>query len=343
MGLDNATILSDKIQNCFVKIVDQAIKNEPDIDKALACVLKYLKGENTQFDNLLKEYSVSKNYLCQMILSNFFEINYYRYKNYMWLDTKRDHLVEMIKTGKIEARDANSVLNSYSGNDGIFILNDVLLYFAHICPTYSYKVVKNLVNEPFVHNIYKLYPLALNEHLLTLDDEHSMPLSKKEILLYDLYEIIVNESERVLFSEGKYPKFSRGYLQELANTLKKYSGHDKKKTNVHMSIIKAFDKRIIEQGDDLDKILTVELAIMTLIQKKKVHFPLEDFEMRLLDEYNKMKKDKKNLISFYDFYRNFIVKVIIINFWQLDSNDMLQDLEELKPLTNEKEKTYKKL
>lgn len=340
---NSATALSDKIQNCLIKIVNEAIKNEDDIDKAMTLVMEFLKGNNSIFDDILKDYSVSKNYLSQMLLSNFFEINYYRYKNYLWLDAKRSQLINKIKNGNIEARDANKFLVRYCDNSDNFILNDVLLYFAHICPTYSYKVVSLLINEPFIENLYKLYPLALNEHLLTLDDSHSMPLNKKEILLYDLYEIIVTESERVLFSEGKYPKFSRGYLQDIANTLKKYNGHDKSKTNLHMSIIKAFDKRMNEKGDDLDKILTVELAITTSTQKEKLHFPLESFETRLLDEYRTMTKDKKNLVSFYDFYRNFVIKVIIINFGMMSSEVMLQDLEELKSLICSEEKIYKKI
>lgn len=49
--------------------------------------------------------------------------------------------------------------------------------------------------------------------MLTLDDSYS----PKELLLYTFYETLINETEKIEFSNGGFPIPDAGYTQRLAN------------------------------------------------------------------------------------------------------------------------------
>ncbi len=330
--MGNITYLSDSIQNCINDLFTTSYKKTDDFIESLIELSSYLLSESDKYDDVLNKYEgVSKNLLNQMILSNFSEITYYRRKNGIQLDGVRLNIL-------------NSVEMADSNNNGVMsllycdihqfttMLNDVLLYFWHPSPIYSYNVVKSMNEDDFAKKLYPLYPLAVNEHMLTMDDSYN----DKEFLLYTLIEIMITVTERLTFSNGSYPIPHPGYLQEIANTLKKHNGNNKTLPNLHKQIIEEFNSKVgISKGNDYNKILLLEILLSTIQTKHRCCIPESKEEKEIVETLHKTNFSLEDLSSLYDNNEKQIISSLISDWNMFPNETMLFDIEWLESAKNQ--------
>lgn len=337
--MGNITYLSDSIQNCLNDLFSTSYKKTDDFLKSLVEISGHLLSESNKYDNILNKYEgVNKRLLNQMILSNFLEITYYRRKNGIQLDDVRLNIL-------------NSVEMADSNNNGVMsllycdihqfatMLNDVLLYFWHPSPMYSYNIVKSMSEDGFAKNLYPIYPLALNEHMLTMDDSYN----EKEFLLYTLIETMVTATERLTFLSGNYPIPDAGYLQEIANTLKKHNGNNKNISNLHKQILEEFNSKVgMTQGNNYNKILLLEILLSTVQTKHRCCIPESKEEKQIVEMIHKTNLSLEDLSDLYDNNEDQIISSLI-NDWNMFPNEtMLSDIKWLEAVKQQGAKTLKK-
>lgn len=316
--MENIEYLSDRIQNCFIELFVTSYEETDDYMKSLVEVSNYLLNNNNKHDNILSKYDgVSKSLLNQMILSNFLEISYYRRKNGIQLDDIRLNIL-------------NSVENENTTNGSISLLycdihqfstmiNDVLLYFWHPSPIYSYNAVKSMYQENFAKLLYQIYPLSMNEHALTLNDS----FNQKEFLLYTLIESMINATERLSFSNSTPPIPNPGYLQNIANKLKECNGTDPLLPNLHKEILEEFNSKAkISKGINYDKILILEMLISTIQTKQSCFIPLSKNEKNIIESLNPKVFSLEYISNFYDFNEEKIISSLITD-WNMFSNETI--------------------
>lgn len=337
--MENISYLSDKIQNCLNDLFSTSYKKTDDFLKSLVEISGYLLSESNKFDNILNKYDgVNKSLLNQMILSNFSEITYYRRKNGIKLDDVRLNIL-------------NSVEMVDSNNNGLMsllycdihqfatMLNDVLLYFWHPSPMYSYNIVKSMSEDGFAKNLYPIYPLALNEHMLTMDDSYN----EKEFLLYTLIETMITATERLTFSSGNYPIPDAGYLQEIANTLKKHNGNNKNIPNLHKQILEEFNSKVgISQGKNYNKILLLEILLSTVQTKHRCCIPESKEEKQIVEMIHKTNLSLEDLSDLYDNNEGQIISSLINDWNMFPSETMLSDVKWFEAVKQQGTKTLKK-
>lgn len=337
--MENTTYLSDSIQNCLNDLFSTSYKKTDDFLKSLVEISGYLLSESNKYDNVLNKYEcVNKSLLNQMILSNFSEITYYRRKNGIQLDDVRLNIL-------------NSVEMADSNNNGVMsllycdihqfatMLNDVLLYFWHPSPMYSYNIVKSMSEDSFAKNLYPIYPLAVNEHMLTMDDSYN----EKEFLLYTLIETMITATERLTFSSGNYPIPDARYLQEIANTLKKHNGNNKNIPNLHKQILEEFNSKVgMSQGKNYNKILLLEILLSTVQTKHRCCIPESKEEKQIVEMIHKTNLSLEDLSDLYDNNEGQIISSLI-NDWNMFPNEtMLSDVKWFEAVKQQGIKTLKK-
>lgn len=132
--------LSDQVQNCLNELFNEAYKKSQNYIEAISKISIYLVGDNNTYNYVLKMYSnVNRELLNRMVLSNFLEITYYRRKNDIPLDKKRLSILECALSSY---NDSLMDLIYFDAKQFFLMLNDVLLYFWHLSPIYSFNVVK---------------------------------------------------------------------------------------------------------------------------------------------------------------------------------------------------------
>lgn len=335
--MQNITYLSDNIQNCLNNLFSTSYKKTDDFNKSLIDVANYLVTESEEYDVILDNYDgVNKGLLNQMIFSNFSEINYYRRKNGIQLDEERLYILNSVE--KPDSPNSAYMLLLYCDVEQFAtMINDVLLYFWHPSPMYSYNIVKSMSKDGFAKNLYPVYPLAVNEHMLTLDDSYN----EKESLLYTLIETMINTTERLTFSKGEYPIPNAGYLQEIANTLKKHNGSNPSLPNLHKQILEEFNSRVgIDKGNDYNKILLLEILLSTIQTKHRCCIPESKEEKHIVEMIHKTNHSLEDLSKLYD---NNEVQIIssLINDWNMFPIETM--LSDIKYFKNVKEENVKKL
>lgn len=315
--------LSDQVQNCLNELFNEAYKKSQNYIEAISKISIYLVGDNNTYDYVLKKYSnVNRELLNRMVLSNFLEITYYRRKNDIPVDKKRLSILECAVSSY---NDSLMDLIYFDAKQFFLMLNDVLLYFWHLSPIYSFNVVQSMIKDGFAKKLYDIYSLAMSEHMLTLDDSYS----PKELLLYTFYETLINETEKIEFSNGGFPIPDAGYTQRLANILKKYNGNNPELSNIHKIILDVFTFRThIDKNDD-DKLLMVEIIISTIRAKQTVRFPLEPEEKALIASFDTSDKSAESISRFYDTNQQVIISSLLNNWNYFSNEEILGDLPEL--------------
>lgn len=220
----------------------------------------------------------------------------------------------------------------FDSNQFFIMLNDVLLYFWHLSPIYSYNIVQSIVKDVFAKKLYSIYYLAMSEHILTLDDS----FSTKQFLLYTFYEILISETEKIEFSNGVFPIPDAGYTQRLANILKTYNGSNLKLLNIHKKILDNFTSRTHLNENDDNKSLMIEIIISTIRAKQTYGFPLEQEEKILIDSFDKSDKSAASMTELYDKNQQVIVSSLINNWNYFPDEELLSDLTELKDTKQKK-------
>lgn len=329
----NFQFLSDQVQNCLNELFNETYKKDQSYIDAVSEISVYLIGENDKYDYILNKYNnVNKELLNQMVFSNFLEITYYRRKNDIPVDKERLSIlnnVESITSSKSEGLMDLMYLDS---KQFFLMLNDVLLYFWHLSPIYSYNIVQCIIKDGFAKKLYSIYPLAMNEHMLTLDDS----FSAKQLLLYTFYETLINATERIEFSNGGFPVPDAGYTQRLANILKIYNGKNPKLLNIHKEIFDDFTNRTNLNKKDENKTLIIEIIISTIRAKQRYGFPLEQEEKCLIDLFDKSDKSAASITELYDNNQQVIVSSLINNWNYFSDEELLGDLPELKDTKQKK-------
>ena len=305
--MENVTYLSDNVQSCFENLFYTIDKKE-NFRESLFEVAVYLTSDSDKYDDFLGKYiGVNKNLLKQMILSNFLEMNYYRQKMGIKLDDERLNILKAIETDDLND---NSFLLLYCDLK-LFakMINDVLLYLYHPSEIYSYNVVNCIIKDGFNEKLYSIYPLALSEHILTLNDK----FTTREFLIFTLIEIIINATEKLYFSEGKSFSTDSTYIQEVSNKLKQHNGNDTSVFNLYKQIIDDFKNRI---GNNYNKVLMIEIFISFIQFKRNYCIPISILEKDMLEIINKNDYSKEDLIVLYDNNEEQIISLLIDN-WSM--------------------------
>lgn len=318
--------LSDRAQQCLNALFTKAYKKTDDYFPALAEVAIYLlNSDEKDYDDLLKDYKgITKQMLVKMANSNFFELTYYRNKNGVKLDNFRQTNLDFIE-GEV-----NGIAKCIIGDAYQFveILNDVLFYFWHVSPIYSYNATKAIRESGIHKTLYAdVYDLAVLEHALTIQN---MELTDKEFLYYTLIECMSNAVERQVFAAGKYP-IPVGYRELMYDTLKKYNGRDKDLPNLHTEVIEEFtNKTGLENGPDYDKILIVEMLSQILNLKRQIIAPTKD-ERDLYIGIEIVDKNIESISEFYDKNKEKIIESLISNWMFYPDDIVLSDRNMFEP------------
>ena len=337
--MENISYLSDRIQNCLNDLFSTSYKKTNNFNKSLIDISNYLVTESKKYDDILNKYEgVNKCLLNQMILSNFLEITYYRRKNGIKLDDVRLNILNSVELADSNNNGLLSLLYCDT-QQFVTMINDVLLYFWHPSRVYSYNVVKSINEDGFAKKLYQIYPLALNEHMLTLDDSYN----EKEFLLYTLIEIMITATERLQFLSGNYPIPNVEYLQEITNTLKKHNGNNKNIPNLHKQILEEFNYRVdMAQGNNYNKILLLEILLSTVQTKHICCIPESTEEKQIVEMLHKTNLSLEDLSNLYDNNEEQIISSLI-NDWNMFPNEtMLYDVECLKAVKEQCVKTLNK-
>ena len=329
----NFQFLSDQVQNCLNELFNETYKKGQSYIDAISEISAYLIGGNDKYDYVLNKYNnVDKELLNKMVLSNFLEITYYRRKNDIPVDKERLSILNTVENITSSKSEELMDLMYLDRKQFFLMLNDVLLYFWHLSPIYSYNIVKCIIKDGFAKKLYSIYPLAMNEHMLTLDDS----FSAKQLLLYTFYETLINATEKIEFSNGEFPVPDAGYTQRLANILKKYNGKNPKLLNVHKEIFDNFTNRTSLNEKDENKTIMIEIIISTIRAKQRYGFPLEQEEKCLIDLFDKSDKSAASIAELYDNNQQVIVSSLINNWNYFSDEELLGDLPELKDTKQKK-------
>lgn len=336
--MENIEYLSDIIQNCFNELFSTSYKETSDYEKSLVEITNYLFNNNNKYDNILRKYDgINKQLINQMVLSNFLEISYYRRKNGVQLDHIRLNVLNLVENENMD----DSIVSLFEPNIHQFsiMINDVLLYFWHPSPIYSYNAVKSIYQKRFSEILHQIYPLSIHEHALTLNDS----FTEKEFLLYTLIESMINASERLSFSNNMPPIPNHGYLQEIANQLKKHNGREPLLPNLHKEILDEFNSKAkISKGNNYDKILILEILLSTIQAKQTCCIPLSKDEKHILNGLEYVNISLERISNFYDFNEKKIISSLIDNWNMFPNETMLLDTTIFESIKSKETKNFKK-
>lgn len=339
--MQNITYLSDNVQNCLNDLFSIAYnKKNDDFMESILEISSYLMSKSNEYDDVLNKYEgVSKSLLNQMILSNFLEITYYRRKNGIKLDDVRLNIFNSLETSNSNNNGLMSLLYCDMQQFATMV-NDVLLYFWYPFPMYSYNIVKSMSEDGFAKKLYAIYPLAHNEHILTLD----YSCTEKEFLLYTLIETMITATERLTFSNGNYPIPNAGYFQDIANKLKKHNGSNPTLPNLHKEVLEEFNTRVgISKGNNYNKILLLEILLSTVQAKNRCFIPESKDEKQIIETLNKTNFTLEDLSSLYDNNEEQIISSLI-NDWNMFPNEIiLSDVECFETVKEQGVKTLNKV
>ena len=150
-------------------------------------------------------------------------------------------------------------------------------------------------------------------------ESQQINLSKKEIILGNLVEKIIDEIERVQFKNEIIPTFNSMYRQNNKMIIEEYS--DSSINDISSRIIDGFNEIPLENDDC---ILIMEMVISILNVKKDMDMDTSDDEVELLNQITSINGDKKKLVDFYRNNRDRIIKVFINNYFDILKQDILK-------------------
>ena len=316
---NNCSFLSSNLQDCFFEIFNYISKENEYMD-AVAQMTYYFADVNNDYDFIVNKYpGINKELLIKMVLSNFLEINYYRLENNIEIDDDRKFFIEKV----ISYNNSSHMLDllCLNGNQIAIMINDVLLYFWHLSPIYSYNAVMSMKKSRFDKYLNNLYPLAKMEHSLTMMSE----FSDKEYLLFTLYECIVNEVERIDFANGNYPSPDPEYLLRIKNQLYQYNGTNNKEINLYKRIINKYRERCSIDNIPVYKKLLITMCEALLKHKKDDNISYEDFESKFMEIVNNLKHE-----DLFDKYGDNIIGVFLDNLGYVDIYDIINSQDPTK-------------
>lgn len=334
MKKNDVTYLSDRAQQCLNGLFEKAYEKTEEYIQALGEVSIYLLTDSNEYDNFLEGYpGVTKEQLVKMTQSNFFELTYYRRENGVKLDNWRQSHLDFIEQEPNQTKVMMDDIYQFAE-----MINDVLFYFWHVSPIYSYNAVKALQGSRVCEVLYsEVYDLSVLEHALTLQNAE---YSDKEFLYYTLIECMSNAVERQVFKDGNYPA-PAGYQQLMCNMLKKHNGYNPELPNLHAEVLEEFSSKTgLKDGPDYDKILITEMLTQGLNLKRQI-FPPERDESDLYIQIEMLDQNVDSISEFYDNNKEKIIGCLISN-WMFYTDEIL--LSDISMFTSAKEtaKKYEK-
>ena len=313
---------SKEVQNCFITIFSHIYNKCNNYEDTISKLTFYLANpDNHDYDFILEKYdNVDKTILLRMICSNFVEINYYRKINKIPLDEERLFFLNKLMNN-------NHLLDLVccTTKQLSIIINDVLLYFGHVSPIYSYNIVKSMAISGVDKQLFNIYPYAEEEHSQTL----SYTFDRKEYLLFTLYEIIVTETERIIFASNSFPIPDVDYLSIVKMLLERFGNSE---LYLYDRILNTFDKRI--DGASGDKAYVIQIAYNLLKQMKLENMVLDNSELSYMDECIKI-KDVLSANTYYDNNKKNIIKILLDNSFIIENEHLLKDLPEQAEITKQ--------
>lgn len=275
-------------------------------------------SKSKMYDHVFEKYpGVTRKLVNQMIVAKFLEFNYYRAKKDIVIDINRVVLLKnfiesVILAAELRVRGSMVGLNV---KDSIHLINDAYLYLSHLSDTYSINAMKDGKEDAFDELVSAIYPFSRIDHALKSEEN----LSRKEILLGNLVEKIIDEVERVQFNNDITPTFNYMYRQNNKMIINNNNSDDS--NNICTGIINSFSD--IPLNND-DVISMVEMALSILFFKKDMDIELSSEEKEILNSINLIKDNKEKLITYYNANRDKIIKVFINNFFDVQKEDIFK-------------------
>ena len=318
--------ISAEIQNCFSEIFLQACRDcHNNYSEIMKRVALFLKGTTThEYDSILNEYQgVTKDLLKMMLFSNFIEINYYRYKSNIPLDTLRLKSIQIVEK-KVKSDNILNYIEHKGAALYMAILNDVLIYFNHLSKTFSYNVVTLMKSTGYDKNIYLFYSFARLEHLLTL---YENDLTNRDKILGILLDCIILTVERIQFSLKQTPIFNENYKIEIDNILKSnYS--------IYSEIIQNFKERANLSTDNTSvKKELLEILFLVIEYRSSVGMPLSVFEFNFLKNTPSIMNSLANISNYFTENEDYIMTELIRD-WSILIMDNIMRTEVYFPGSN---------
>lgn len=321
--MDNdISFISENIQRCFKEMFEEGFKKcgYKNYNDTVHTISNYLmnNSNNKMYDYVLEKYpGVSRKLINQMVIAKFLEFNYYRIKKDIAIDYNRAMLVKGFFDSIITtaAFGVGRSMVGISVKDSIPIISDAYLYLSHLSDTYSINAIKSGKEDDFDDFISSIYPFCKMDYALNSEEN----LSRKEIILGNLVEKIIDEIERVQFKNDIIPTFNSMYRQNNKMIIEEYS--DDSINDISSRIIDGFNE-IPLQNDDC--ILIMEMVISILSVKKDIDMDISHDEVELLDQITSINDDKKKLVDFYRNNRDKIIKVFINNYFDILKQDILK-------------------
>ena len=319
---NNITFISENIQNCFKELFAEGFKKcgYKNYNDTVHTISNYLmpNPNNKTFDYVLEKYpGVSKRMIIQMVITKFLELNYYRIKKDIVIDYKRATLVKGFLDSIVTsaAFGVNRAMVGISIKDLIPIISDAYLYLSHLSDTYSINACKDGKEDNFGDLVSTLYPLCKMDYVLNSEDN----LSRKEIILGNIVEKIIDEIERVQFKNDIIPTFNSMYRQNNKMIIEEYS--DNSSNDICSRIIDGFNDVPLENDDC---ILIMEMVVSILSEKKDMDMDLTSNESKILKHINHIRDNRNKLIEYYRINRDNIIKVFINNYFDIPKQDILK-------------------
>ena len=140
-----------------------------------------------------------------------------------------------------------------------------------------------------------------------------------------------------------YPVPYPGYLQDIANKLKKHNGSNKTLPNLHKQIIEEFNSKVgISKGNDYNKVLLLEILLSTIQTKHRCCIPESKDEKQIVEKIHKTNISLEDLSSLYDNNEEQIISSLINDWNMFPNGTMLFDVKWLESAKNKEEKYCKK-
>lgn len=321
--MDNkVSFISETVQQCFLDLFEEGFKKcgYKNYNDAIHSISHYLmiNSKSKMYDHVFEKYpGVTRKLVNQMIVSKFLEFNYYRAKKNIVIDINRIILLNDFIESVILAAELNikGSLVGLSPKDSIPLISDAYLYLSHLSDTYSINAMKDGKEDALGDIIAAIYPFSRIDHALNSESN----LSRKEILLGNLVEKIIDEVEKIQFNNDITPTFNYMYRQNNKMIINNNNLDDP--NNIYTEIINGFSNMPLNNDDVISMI---EMALSILYLKKDIDSELSLEEKDILNSINLIKDDKEKLIAFYNINRDKIIKVFINNFFDVQKEDIFK-------------------
>ena len=274
---------------CLEEIVRTAYEENINIKKALLAVSNYLTTDSMVYMDILSKYpNTDKRTLRALVTYNFLKLNHYRKNRKVEISSWRAKLLDLSRIKTVH-------MDEYACADRklfSMVLNDALISIYEISPTIEREIVNMTISDGYSRILGEIYPLVTEE----FDDAINVRLSRKELILLNMSDILFEEYERIIFSKGKSTEVSTNLIGEVVREIK---NENKNNPITIPSLARKFEKQSgISTGEEYNSVLLAEMFWSTINTKKELGCPVSFEEEDLFNNLNQMNINRQNMRRF---------------------------------------------